>query len=468
MLEHTTFYLVGIKGVAMTAMAELLLDAGKTVYGSDLAEDFVTQPILDKLGISIDTGFTSPLPASVEVLIYTAAHQGVHNPQVQAAQKNGIVCLSQAEALAEFFNQKKGIAVCGVGGKSTVSAMISWIFEKTNRNPSYAVGVGQILGLEKTAQWNPASEYFIAEADEYVTDPSARKQGIEITPRFSYLKPHITVCTNIKFDHPDVYTDFDHTLSVFTTFFNQIDPQGTLLVNENDAQLVSEYSAAHLVTFGKQASATFCYAIDPTNQQPGKNAGALVHETKSYPITLKIPGEYNLANATAAIAGAYYAGIPIEESIQALATFASTQRRFEYIGEKNGVQYYDDYAHHPNEIYSVIKALKTWYPTQNKIIAFQPHTYSRTKQLLHEFVHSFKDANSVYLLDIFASAREESDPTITSDILCELIKKSYPNCAVENVHTVAGLAQKLKETTQQGDVVITLGAGDIYKAHNEV
>lgn len=468
MLEHSLFYLVGIKGVAMTAMAELLLDAEKTVYGSDLAENFVTQPILDKLGIPIDIGFSSPLPDSVQVLIYTAAHQGVHNPQVQAAQEKGILCLSHAEALAEFFNQKKGIAVCGVGGKSTVSAMIAWIFEKTHRQPSYAVGVGQILGLEKTAQWNPASEYFIAEADEYVTDPSAPKQGIAITPRFSYLKPHITVCTNIKFDHPDVYTDFDHTLSVFTTFFNQINPQGALIVPANDAQLITQHSAQNLVTFGKQSTATFSYAIDPTNQQPGKNTGTLVHEAQSYPISLKIPGEYNLANATAAVAGAYYAGIPIEESIQALATFASTQRRFEYIGEKNGVQYYDDYAHHPNEIHSVIQALHTWYPTQNKIIAFQPHTYSRTKQLLHEFVHSFKNANTIYLLDIFASAREQADATITSDSVCELIKKNYPNCIVENVHTITGLAHKLKDTTRPGDVVITLGAGDIYKTHNEV
>ncbi len=466
-LEYQHFYLVGIKGVAMTSMAQLLVDAQKTISGCDLEEDFVTQPILDKLEITIDSGFDHEIPENIECVIYTAAHTGKFNPIVTQANQKNIPTFSHAEAQADLFNQKKGIAVCGVGGKSTVSAMISWIFEKTNNNTSFAVGVGNIPGLNKTAQWNTDSEYFIAEADEYVTDPSAPKRGEAITPRFSYLKPHITVCTNLKFDHPDVYEDFEHTKEVFFSFFNQISSNGTLVMNVADMVHNPSTSAQTVLTFGTD-SADFSYDFNPKEQKAGITIATITHAEKQYTLELKIPGEYNVQNALAAIAACSCANIPVADSVSALKTFASTQRRFESCGTKNGVIYYDDYAHHPNEIQSAIAALNTWYTDNKKIIVFQPHTYSRTKQLLHEFVHAFKNADAVYLLDIFASARESFDPSISSDTLLEGIKKNYPNITIENLHTVDSLARFLQERVSAGTVVLTLGAGDIYKVHNKI
>ena len=251
--SHQNFLLMGIKGVAMTSMAQLLVDAGKTVYGVDVKENFVTKNILERIGVKITNDFGVEIPEGTDCVIYTAAHKGPNNPLVLKSQEKGIPIYSQAKALGEFFNSKKGIAVCGVGGKSSTSAMIAHVFEKNNPQ-SFSVGVGDISGLGKTGSYLPNSTYFIAEADEYVTDPAAPSKGVDITPRFSYLKPFITICTNLEFDHPDVYRDFEHTKSVYKTFFNSINQEGALIINGDDDDLVelTEGISVRKFTFGKK------------------------------------------------------------------------------------------------------------------------------------------------------------------------------------------------------------------------
>ncbi|MCB9812805.1 MAG: UDP-N-acetylmuramate--L-alanine ligase [Pseudomonadales bacterium] len=463
-LDYNNFFLVGIKGVAMTAIAQILIDAKKRVSGSDVEENFVTQDILKKLNIDILNGFETEIPKDTDYVIYTAAHNGPFNPQVIAAKKKNIPALSQAEVLAKFFNLKKGIAVCGVGGKSTVSAMIAWILEITGRNPSFSIGVGNIPGLNKTAKWDQDSDLFVSEADEYVIDPSCIERHEKIIPRFSFLKPFTTVCTNLKFDHPDVYKDFAQTKDVFFKFFNQISNNGFLILNYKDLIYNPTTCAKTILTFGNNEEADFYYDQKPGN--PGSNNGSLIFNNKKYELTLKVPGMYNLENATAAIAACYSVNVSIVESINALKLFNSTQRRFELIGIKNGVTFYDDYAHHPNEILSVISALNNWYPKERKIIVFQPHTFSRTKRLLKDFIDSFKNAHEVLFLDIFSSARESLDSSISSDDIVNGIKTKFPNIQVENLGTVEKLAKHLKACLKSGDVVLTLGAGNIYKVHD--
>ena len=185
----------------------------------------------------------------------------------------------------------------------------------------------------------------------------------------------------------------------------------------------------------------------------------------AYTLELSIPGEFNIANAVAAIAATTFIGVDINQAIDALKDFHSTMRRFEYIGEKNGVKYYDDYAHQPSEIKAAIQALADWYPQQRKIIAFQSHTYSRTKQLFADFVEALSTADEVYLIDIFASARENFDSTVSSDLLAEATKINNEELIIKNVKTIENLAKMLQETVEPGDVVLTLGAGDIYKVH---
>ncbi len=467
-LEFKSFFLVGIKGVAMTAMAQLLTDAQKEVSGSDVEEDFVTKDILKKLDLKIMVGFNSEIPDDVDCVIYTAAHEGKFNPQVIGAEKRKIKTYSHAEAQAEFFNLKKGIAVCGVGGKSTVSAMISWILTKSGAEPSFAVGVGNIPGLDKTAQWDTDTDIFVAEADEYVTDPSAPQRNEEITPRFSFLEPFITVCTNLKFDHPDVYKNFEHTKEVFFKFFNQIDSNGFLIINYKDLEHKPTTSAETTLTFGENPKADFSYKAVEKNIEPGTNVGLLTYKNLEYKIILKVPGSYNLENAVAAIAACSTVDIPIFESLNALESFNSTQRRFELIGTKNGVTYYDDYAHHPNEVKSVIEALNKWYPDSRKIVVFQPHTYSRTKNLLTEFIDSFEVSDSkteILLLDIFSSAREKYDSTISSNDIVKGVQSKFKNIKISNLETIHNLSVYFENNLNPGDVVLTIGAGDIYKVH---
>jgi UDP-N-acetylmuramate--alanine ligase len=461
--DYKHYYLVGIKGVAMTSLAQLLLDAGKNVSGSDVPEAFVTEKILSRLPVQIDTTFEKNIPEETECVIYTAAHQGKFHPQVKQAQEKNIPVYSHAEALSFFFNEKKGIAVCGVGGKSTVSAMISWILEKTGNTPSFSVGVGDVIGLHKTGQWHKDSQYFVAEADEYVTDPAAIQQGETAVPRFSYLQPFITVCTHLEFDHPDVYRDENHTFSTFNTFFSQIKTDGTLIINENDSDKVTAHQT--IKTFGSSNKADLQYFFNETESKEGVTKGSFIYQEKQYEVILQVPGVYNLENAAAAVLASLSAGVTIEDSIAALASFRSTSRRFEKIGEWNGVPLYDDYAHHPSEIEAVLAALKNWYQDSRKVVAFQPHTYSRTKSLFNQFVTSFKDADVVLLLDIFASAREAADPTITTTQLVEAVKRAFPDKDVRHVTTPESLAMLCKDFLEESDVLLTIGAGDIYKVY---
>lgn len=465
-LSFQHYHLIGIKGVAMTALAQLLVDAGKVVTGTDVTQDFVTKQILAKLDIRIDHDFGSNFPVGTEVAVYTAAHGGPANPMVAKANQTGLLVLSQAEALAEFFNQKKGIAVCGVGGKSTTSAMISYIFEQT-RPQSFAVGVGDIGGLHKTGQWLAESEYMVAEADEYVIDPSAPTRGEEIVPRFSFLRPTMIVCTNLGFDHPDVYRDFDHTKAVYAQFFGNLRAEGKLVVNADDEDLVelAKQTDRQILTFGEKDNADL--QLLSYQSQTGQTHSKFKFQDQEHDLTLLVPGVYNVRNALAALLVTNLAGVSLEEGIKALAGFTSTRRRFEFLGEKHGVKYYDDYAHHPEEIEAVIAALNEWYPDANKVIAFQSHTFSRTKELFEQFVESFKNATKVVMIDIFASAREKFDPTMSSDLLCAEINQRYPQLQAENLKNVANLAEYFRHLPV-GSVVLTVGAGDIYEVHDLV
>lgn len=462
LLDYSNFYLVGIKGVAMTSLAQILVNAGKNVSGCDVDEDFVTQDVLSRLKLDVDTGFDHALPENVDCLIFTAAHGGSENSLVQKAKQQNIICLSQAEALSSLFNSQDGVAVCGVGGKSTISAMIAWIMVKTNQDVSFSVGVGNIPGLEKTGQWSPTSQHFVAEADEYVIDPKAKP----ITPRFSFLTPKITVCSNLKFDHPDVYHDFNQTKQTFLDFFNQIKDNGTLIINGDDNQLVELVSqlkkTVKVYAVGKNQEDDL--QILDISFSSGQTLAQFIFEKKEYQLNLIIPGEFNARNALMAVLTCAQMGIGIDDSLTALSSFASTMRRFEYLGEKHQVKYYDDYAHHPDEVASAINAINDWYPDHQIVIAFQPHTYSRTKALLDSFVSSLSKAENLILLDIFASAREENDPSISSKLLKQKIELKN-NRQVVLVKDYQQLADYCINNLQPGTIVITLGAGDIYKAH---
>ncbi len=466
LLNYSNFYFVGIKGVAMTSLAQCLTDAGKKIIGTDVKENFVTKDILNNLKIEIETEFKHQLPNNTDCLIYTAAHQGPNNSLVKQAQKKQIPTYSQAEALAFLANSQKLIAVCGVGGKSTTSAMLAWITQQINQPQSFSVGVGNIPGLNKTGQYLTKSNFFITEADEYVIDPAAKDK---IIPRFSFLKPAITICTNLKYDHPDVYRNFQHTQQTFLNFFNQIQNNGTLIINRDDQKLFNLAKQVKpnlkIITFGENPKSDL--RIQNYKSVNGvTQADVFFQKNKLKTLKLKLPGKFNLMNGVAALAACINMGSEFNpnQCITALNSFKSTMRRAEYIGTKNGVKYYDDYAHHPNEVTNIIKAFKDWFPQKKIVAAFQSHTYSRTKALFDEFVSAFSQADQVLMIDIFASAREKHNQSVSSDQLCQNISKKY-QIPTSNLKSIKNLANFFKNNLNSEHVVITIGAGDIYKVH---
>lgn len=405
----------------MTALALCAQDLGIKVTGSDVDEPFVTDAILKRRSINCQIGFAPGyVPPATSLLVYTAAHQGANNPEVQAARERGIATVSHAQALGELMQGKIGISVCGVGGKTTTAAMLSHILDRLGAHPSFCIGVGDIPSLSGPGRYDREGRHFVAEADEYTADPTKR-----FIPRFAYQHPQIIICTNIEFDHPDVYTDLDHTKAVFLEFFNRLPSNGLLLIN---------------------AESAINQSILPR----------LKVKYQTY------PGQFNQANANAAIAAAVTLGFDRTAATTALKDFAGTKRRFEKISEAKNILLYDDYAHHPTQIQATLTAAKAQFPDYQLIAIFQPHTYSRTKALLAEFSHSFAAADQVIFLPIYASARETPDPAVSSQALAAMTPRAVSAANPED------LLQYLTAHLSPPAVIFTLGAGDIFLLHDQI
>jgi UDP-N-acetylmuramate--alanine ligase len=421
-------YFVGIKGVAMTALALCAQDLGIKVTGSDIKELFVTDAILEKRQIKWVEGFDPDhITKDYDLVITTGAHGGLNNQQVLRAKELGIPVLTQAEAMGEITRGKEVIAVCGVGGKTTTSALIAHILNFAGLNPSYLVGVGMIYPLGYPGKYVSDSKYFVCEADEFVNSP-----GIDNTPRFMFLTPKAVVVTNIEYDHPDVYASLSDTKKAYLKFFHKIPSTGILIYNAKDV-----------------------------------NAKEVVARLKCPVVKFDTEGDYNQKNIAAALKVAEFLGIKKEVALQAVKLFKGTQRRFELIGKTNqGAMVIDDYAHHPNELRSVIKAAKDKFPGKRIVALFQPHTYSRTKALMPGFSQAFHDADQVGLMDIYSSARETPDPEVTSEKLAREVAKNNPNVVYTGGHE--STLKWLDKTLQKDDILLTLGAGDIFYLHQKL
>ena len=476
--QHISAYLVGIKGVGMASLAECLLDAGLQVKGCDVAEDFVTGERLKELNIKIDQGFNHNLPKDIDVVIYTGAHQASHNPQVIEAKKRNLPTLCHAQALAELFNQQSGIAVCGVGGKSSVSAMLAWALTQLDLKPSFCVGVGRILGLKKIGAYNSQATWFVAEADEYASNPLEVQSGQTLIPRFAYLKPQVIICTNLKFDHPDVYRDFSHTQQVFKDFFLKLKPSGTLIVNADDPKLMSiahqvqqQRPDIRLLTYGEQSGADT--QLINYSSDHGQTTSQVKVQDQLFELNLKLLGKFQVLNTLAgltcllnlSIDPARIVTVKIDpvRAVTAVTSFKSTQRRLELIGQDHGITLYDDYAHHPHEIKAVFDTLSEYYSPQKIVLVFQPHTFSRTKFLFNEFVTVLSQIPRLVLMDIFPSAREAVDYETTSLKLLDAVRSIAPNHNLDLVKNQAELYAYYQTHLKSGDVFITIGAGDIYQ-----
>lgn len=457
-------HFVGIKGVGMTPLAIIAKEAGFTVTGSDVDEKYITDEILSAHDIVPDIGFDASRIEGVDMVITTGAHNGLDNPEVKAALAKHIQVLLQGQAVGHFMDGKMlgksesvGISITGCHGKTTTTALVATLLREAGKDPSYIIGTGSIPSLGSPGHFGKG-KYFIAEADEYATEPTKDK-----TPKFMWQHPGIAVMTNIDFDHPDLYNSIEEVKDAYKKFADQLAHDGGLLVANGDdkhIQKILEEHQGRVYTFGFNSDNNFVLKNIVTTAK--SVTFSLVFEGNEESYTLSIPGEHNVLNSAAAIIVAKEVGLSQEEIQKGLHAFTGTKRRLEYIDSlSSGAILYDDYAHHPAEIKASLKALQERYPDSKIVVIFQPHTYSRTIKLFEQFVDSFSLADQVILTDIFASAREKKDTSVSSEKLAQAIATKHK--AVTWLATLPDVVQYLKQKAYGKDyVIVTMGAGDIY------
>lgn len=445
-------HFVGIKGVAMSALALWYKEAGYSVTGSDISDEFPTDEILSQNGITVlDFSPKNITNIRPDLVIYTGAHGGRQNDEVVAAEAVGIPALPHGKALGSVMKSAFQISVAGSHGKTTTSAMVATVLALSGQDPSWAIGCGMIRGLGFPGHFGKG-KIFVAEADEYITDP-----GHDATPRFLWQNPDILVVTNIDYDHPDAYSTLSDVQEAFVNLQGKQKENGTTIINADDR--ASEVLRTNAVTYGTTQSAD--YQVTGIRFGPQRTYFTL-HERgmEVGEFTLKIPGKHNALNAAAAVIACRLAGVSWQDCKKYLAQFGGTKRRFEMIGEVDGVRIIDDYAHHPDEIRATLAAAHTWYPDKRIFAVFQPHTYSRTRALLSEFAKSFANAYEVILTDIYASAREHETLGINGKTLVSETAKYHRNVYYEPDY--GAVSKLLHEHMGPGDIVLFMGAGNIY------
>lgn len=468
-------FIVGIKGVAMANLALILRKMGKNVTGSDVSEEFITDELLKKNKISYTIGFNpDDLPKKTDIMIYSASHQGTDNLQIKEGQRRGIKVQSQAEVLGQLSRQfETTIAVCGCHGKTTTSSLLSYSLLKLGEKPSYLVGAPQFNEF-----WGgdyQTKKYFIIEADEYGVNPP-----IDKTPKFHFLRPRYIICTNIDFDHPDVYKNIEEVKMAFLKFFQRTyelnaAASKSLLIfffcadDENLMDVAKKLPRGSYLTFGFDKKADF-RIVDAKTDQFGSSFNLIINQGLNLNnlkgLNLKFLGGKNIANAAGVVSLLLYLGYSPEKIKKAIADFVGAKRRFEKIAFVNSIYLFDDYAHHPKEIEATINAVRQRFPKRRIIIIFQPHTYSRTRALLKEFAHSLSLADVSFILPIFPSAREDPKAfQITSE---HIVAACKGRTLLKTVRSSKGLMSQLPSTIEKGDVVFTMGAGDVYKLKDDI
>jgi UDP-N-acetylmuramate--alanine ligase len=440
-------HFIGIGGISMSGLAEILLGRGFHVTGSDSRESNLTDHLTD-LGAKVFYGQRAEniLPGT-DVVVYTAA---IHpdNPEMKAAKDAGIPMLTRAQLLGEIMkNYQVPIAVAGTHGKTTTTSMASHILMKADLDPTITVG-GILPAIHGNIRVGH-SQNFIAEACEY-------------TNSFLSFFPKIELILNVDADHLDFFKDIDDIANSFHKFARLLPQDGTLIIDKDTPKypVVVDGIKAEIITYSMKDAAADYTAQDISYDEKGcASFTAIEHGKKLGRFTLNVPGEHNVANALASIALGRKMGIGYEVISQGLLDFKGTERRFEFKGMLNGFTIIDDYAHHPTEIRATLTAARN-YPHKDLWVAFQPHTYTRTKALLPEFAEVLALADHVVLADIYA-ARETNTIGISSEDLRQKIADKGTDAVY--LPTFDQIETYLKSHVKAGDLLITMGAGNIVE-----
>lgn len=461
-MKKKTAYLVGIKGVAMTSLAVYLAEKGYEVTGSDVEDIFPTDKILKENNIKIKKGFSEKnIDKDYQVMVVTGAHGGMTNVEAQKAKKLGIPTYMHGEFLGSLMEGKFGISIAGCHGKTTTSSLIAFLLQKGGFKPSYAIGTAEINGLGPAGHFG-GGKIFVAEADEYMTCPNS-----DPTPRFMWQSPKILVLTNIEYDHPDAYANIEEVKDAYRHFIDKLESDVVIVAcidNENVSNVLSGTNK-QVITYGFSPAADFCITHFYFNE--GISFMQVLHKNIDLgEYMLQISGKHNLANSLAGMIVAEQLGMSHENIRKFLKLFTGCKRRFEKISQIGDVSLYDDYAHHPSEISATLQGAREWFKTRRIIAIFQPHTFSRTKALLADFARVFLQADLALIVDIYPSARERSDDSINSNILVMEANKYKKNAFY--LESKEKALNFLADNIIPNDLIITMGAGDIYLWHEDL
>ena len=457
----THVHFIGIGGSGLSAIARLLLESGYTVSGSDR----VLSPFADEVRKAGATVYAGHHPRNLTNADWVVKSSAIadDNPEVQAAMRAEIPVFKRADFLGQLMEDKTGIAIAGTHGKTTTTAMTAWVLSELGRDPSFIVG-GLMNDLGVNARAGKGN-LFVIEADEY-------------DHMFLGLKPQIEVVTSLEHDHPDLFPTKESMHEAFEKFVDLLPSDGTLIVCAEDpgaASLIPHARKAgkNVIAYGVQNDVTINspYWLVARQVKPNKRGGfdffvsSNLSDTGrlgSIFISLQVPGEHNVRNALAVLSIVDLLGLSRERAAKALGDFTGTGRRFELVGEVNGISIFDDYAHHPTEIIATLAGARARYPKRRIWAVWQPHTYSRTQTLFLEFSRAFKDADEVIVTEVYAS-REPKQEFTSAEVV-----SAMPHSSARFIETLTEVSEYLIENLQTGDVVLVLSAGDANQISEDV
>ena len=454
MFRHVkNIHFIGIGGIGMSGIAEVLCNLGFRISGSDAKKSKNTDRLETLFGITISEGHAAENVGDAQVVVYSSAVKA-DNPEVVFAKEKGIPVIPRAEMLAELMVLKPyAVAVSGTHGKTSTTSMVATILGHAGFDPTTVVG-GVVDTLGSNARLG-ASDWFVTEADE--SDRS-----------FLMLYPTIAVVTNIDKEHMESYKGMDDVVQCFTDFVNKVPFFGAaiLCLDDPNVQLLIPNIKRRRVTYGMTAQADVSAHDIRYDDAFGSTFSVWRADEVLGDIHLPVPGKHNVYNALAATAVALEMEVPFGKIVEAFAIFKNANRRFQFKGEANNILVVDDYGHHPTEILATLSAAKNSSGGRRTVVVFQPHRYSRTQELMEEFALSFNNADVLYVLDIYA-ASEKPIEGVTAEILTENIKK-FGHKNVTFIGDIDSAAEKVCAELHPGDLVITLGAGTVTRLSDEI
>lgn len=454
-LRYQKFYLLGIKGVGMTMLAQFLRAQGKDVSGVDVADVFMTDQVLRQAHIKVRAGFSPAYLPKDAVIIYSSAYTEKNNSEraylsAHPEKFKRFPVLNYAQAIGALFSSYQGLAVCGSHGKTTTAAWLGFVLKQAGLDPNILVGarVPQLKGSAVLGK----SPYFIAEADEYQN-------------KLQYFQPHGIILNNIDFDHPDYFKNKRAYFQVFADFVVKLKKSGFLVANASDGQIRSLLPAVK----GK----IFSYALAESLPK-GFTVSLLAHSLRQEKawqyfqvndwgeFRIRLLGRHNVENALAVLASGLALNLDPRTLKKHLAAFKGTARRAELLGRYQGIPVFDDYGHHPTEVKVTLQAFKEAYPGKRLVAVFHPHTFSRTKALFKDFVNSFSAADVLGILEIYGSAREKQGGVSSRDLVAAL-KKDGRKKPVVYLSDFNQALDWLYKVLGPDDILLLIGAGDVFR-----